>query len=146
MLNKKTKYALRSLLYLARHPDDGPVLIATLAVKEGIPRKFLEHILLMLNKEGILASKKGKGGGYFLALPADRIVIGDVVRLMDGPLAPVPCVSKTAYAKCKDCGSESACLIRPVMKKVRDAISDILDQTTLQDMLEEADVSPNYEI
>ncbi len=135
MLTKKTKYALRSLIHLALKADQGPVLIADLAAEENIPKKFLEHILLELNKEGYLASKKGKGGGYFLAQPATKIVIGDVVRLMDGPLAPVACVSKTAYAKCKDCGPENECRIRPVMKRVREAIADVLDQTTLRDML-----------
>jgi Rrf2 family protein len=135
VLTKKTKYALRSLIYLARHEAEGPVLIARLAEEEKIPRKFLEHVLLELNKDGILASKKGKGGGYFLGKPAHQIFIGDVVRLMDGPLAPVACVSKTAYAKCKDCDSERSCCIRPVMKKVRDAIAGVLDRTTLADML-----------
>jgi Rrf2 family protein len=135
MLTKKAKYALRSLIYLARRADQGPILIATLAAEEKMPRKFLERILLEMNKEGILDSKKGKGGGYFLGKSADQIVIGDVVRIMDGPLAPVSCVSKTAYAKCKDCSAEDTCAIRPVMKRVRDAMADILDQTTLNDML-----------
>ena len=135
MLTRKTKYAIRALIHLALRKEQGPVLIAEVAAAENIPRKFLEHILLELNKTGFLASKKGKGGGYYLAKSANRIVMGDVVRLMDGPLAPVPCVSKTAYAKCNDCGKEDDCRIRPVMKRVRDAISDVLDQTSLQDML-----------
>jgi Rrf2 family protein len=134
MLTKKTKYALRALIYLAEHRDS-PVLIAHLARDEKMPKKFLERILLEMNKEGFLGSKKGKGGGYFLARPASEIFIGDVVRIMDGPLAPVSCVSVTAYAPCKDCPSESTCHIRSVMKRVRDAMADILDKTSLQDMI-----------
>lgn len=143
MLTKKTKYALRALIYLAERRADGPVLIARLAADERIPRKFLEHILLELNKEGILQSKKGKGGGYFLQKDADQIFIGDVVRLMDGPLAPVSCVSKTAYAPCKECSDEASCAIRGVMKQVRDAIADILDKTSLADMMNLGQPSKN---
>jgi len=135
MLTKKTKYALRALVYLAEHQHEGPVLIARLATDEKIPRKFLERILLDLNKEGVLQSKKGKGGGYLLGKPADDIRIGDIVRFMDGPLAPVSCVSKTAYARCKECGEESTCPIRAVMQEVRDAIAEILDNTSLEDMI-----------
>jgi len=135
MLTTKTKYALRALIYLAKNESKGPVLIAKLAKDEQLPRKFLERILLDMNKEGILSSKKGKGGGYSLGKNTDQIFIGDIVRIMDGPLAPVSCVSKTAYAPCKDCRSEAGCMIRPVMKKVRDAIAQILDNTTLADMI-----------
>jgi Rrf2 family protein len=135
MLTKKTKYALRALIYLANQRNGQPVLISRLAADEKIPRKFLERILLELNNEGILQSKKGKGGGYSLLRHADEIKIGDVVRLMDGPLAPVSCVSKTAYARCKECGSEANCQIRAVMQEVRDAIAEILDNTSLADMM-----------
>jgi len=143
MLTKKTKYALRALIYLAEHQKNGPVLIATLAAEEKIPRKFLERILLELNNEGILQSKKGKGGGYFLQKSSDEIKIGDVVRLMDGPLAPVSCVSKTAYARCKECREETTCPIRAVMHEVRDAIAEILDNTSLADMMNMGDESQN---
>ena len=134
MLTKKTKYALRALIYMAEHAGKS-VLIANLARDEKMPKKFLERILLEMNKEGFLASKKGKGGGYFLARPAKDIFIGDVVRIMDGPLAPVSCVSVKFYTPCKDCPSESACHIRAVMKKVRNAISEILDKTSLDDLM-----------
>ncbi|HMP89166.1 MAG TPA: Rrf2 family transcriptional regulator [Kiritimatiellia bacterium] len=143
MLTKKTKYALRALVYLAENQANGPVLIAKLAADEKMPRKFLERILLELNNEGILQSKKGKGGGYFLHKRTNEIKVGDVVRLMDGPLAPVSCVSKTAYARCKDCGSESSCKIRGVMKEARDAIAEILDGTSLADMMNMTDESKN---
>lgn len=135
MLTKKTKYALLALIYLARHQNEGPILIEKLAAEEKIPRKFLERILLDMKNFGLLQSRKGKGGGYSLKEPVDKIMIGDVIRLMDGPLAPVPCVSKTAYAKCGECRDEWACPIRAVMRKVRDAISDIVDSTSLEDML-----------
>jgi Rrf2 family protein len=143
MLTKKTKYALRALIYLAEHQKNGPVLIATLAGEEKIPRKFLERILLELNNEGILQSKKGKGGGYSLLKTSDEIKIGDVVRMMDGPLAPVSCVSKTAYARCKECREEATCPIRAVMHEVRDAIAEILDNTSLADMMNMGDESQN---
>jgi len=138
MLTKKAKYALLALIYLAKHQNDGSVLIAQLATEEKIPRKFLERILLDLKNAGILQSKKGKGGGYSLQESTDKIMLGDVIRLMDGPIAPVPCVSKTAYAKCKECGDEASCAIRVVMKEVRDAIAEIVDNTSLTDMLKMA--------
>lgn len=112
---------------LAREPQGEPVGIAELAAKEGIPKKFLELILLELKNLGLLQSKKGKGGGYFLGKPPRDITLGHVVRVLDGPLAPVPCVSQTAYRKCDDCADESTCGIRLVMKDVRDAIAGILD-------------------
>jgi len=134
MLTLKTKYALRALIYLAGNKGS-PVLIAKIAKDERMPKKFLERILLEMNREGILTSKKGKGGGYLLGRPPSEISIGEVVRIMDGPLAPVSCVSATAYAPCKDCPSESLCAIKPVMKKVRNAIAGIMDTTTLEDMI-----------
>ena len=136
MISKKTKYALKALIYLARKYDQGPVLISDLARDERIPKKFLELILLSLKNNGILQSKKGKGGGYYLGKPPREISVGNVVRNLDGPLAPVPCVSVTAYAKCQECLDERNCGIRLVMKEVRDAISNILDKTSLADVLE----------
>ncbi|MCC7300388.1 MAG: Rrf2 family transcriptional regulator [Verrucomicrobia bacterium] len=135
MLTKKAKYALLALIYLAKHQNEGPVLIEQLATEENIPRKFLEQILLDLKNSGILQSKKGKGGGYSLQASTDKIMVGSVLRQIDGPLAPVPCVSKTAYSKCKECKDETTCAIRVVMKEVRDAIANILDNTSLTDML-----------
>jgi len=135
MVSKKAKYALRALIYLARRQGEGPVLIARLAGDEHIPRKFLERILLDLNNAGILQSKKGKGGGYSLQKPPDTIRVSDILRLMDGPLAPVSCVSKTAYVKCAECGDEDACPIRTLMKEVHDAVTTILDEKTLSDLV-----------
>lgn len=136
MLTKRTKYALHALIHLARHAGEGhPVMIVDIARAQSIPRKFLERILLDLKRGGYLESRMGKGGGYLLAQPADRIRIGDIVRLTDGPLAPVSCVSQTAYRRCPECGDEAGCGIRAVMKDVRDAIADILDHTSLADMV-----------
>ncbi|HEX9024014.1 MAG TPA: Rrf2 family transcriptional regulator [Geobacteraceae bacterium] len=136
MISKKTKYGLKSLLYLARKYNQGPVLISDLAKEERIPKKFLELILLALKNNGVLQSKKGKGGGYYLGKPPREISLGNVVRILDGPLAPVSCVSETAYASCQECLDERTCGIRLVMKDVRDAIANILDGTSLADMLE----------
>jgi Rrf2 family protein len=136
MLSKKAKYALQACLSLAGEPPGQPILIADLAERDGIPKKFLEIILLDLRNAGLLASRKGKGGGYYLAKPGQSITVGQIVRLMDGPLAPVPCVSQTAYQPCSDCHDEKFCGIRMVMKDVRDAIAGIYDSTSLADVLE----------
>ncbi|MDT8443894.1 MAG: Rrf2 family transcriptional regulator [Desulfuromonadales bacterium] len=135
MISKKTKYGLQALLALARNHGAGPVLIADLAEQEQIPKKFLELILLQLKNAGILGSRKGKGGGYFLAKNPAQITMGSAVRVLDGTLAPVPCVSETAYQKCTECADEESCGIRLVMKDVRDAVADILDNTTLKEVL-----------
>ncbi|SDU06275.1 transcriptional regulator, BadM/Rrf2 family [Verrucomicrobium sp. GAS474] len=136
MLTKRGKYALRAVLYLGRHRDRGPILIQEIAEQEQIPKKFLEAILRDLRNEGILQSKMGKGGGYLLAQPTTRISLGDVIRTIDGPLAPIPCASQTAYAPCSDCPTVDTCMIRIVMRDVRDASSKILDGTSLQDALD----------
>ena len=136
MISKKTKYALKALIYLAREYDRGPILIADLAREERIPKKFLELILLALKNSGVLQSKKGKGGGYYLARPPREISMGKVIRVLEGPLAPVPCVSETAYARCEECDDEWSCGIRLVMKDVRDAMAQILDNASLADVLE----------
>lgn len=139
MISKKTKYGLKALIYLARKYDQGPILIADLAREERIPKKFLENILLSLKNSGILQSRKGRGGGYYLGRPPDKITFGQAVRVMEGPLAPVPCVSEMAYAKCTECGDELTCGIRLVMKDVRDEMARILDGTTLADVLKKVD-------
>lgn len=131
MLTRKTKYALRALVCLARAPVGTWMPIAMIAAHEQLPHKFLERILLELNRGGLLDSRKGRDGGYALARSAVDISVADIVRRMDGPLAPVPCVSETAYRPCTDCGDENICCIRPVMKQVRDAIADVLEHTSL---------------
>ncbi|MBI3405483.1 MAG: Rrf2 family transcriptional regulator [Acidobacteria bacterium] len=136
MLTKKAKYALKALVALAKHGGERPVLISELAHREEIPQKFLELILLELKHHGILQSKKGKGGGYLLAKKPGEITFGRVVRILDGPLAPVPCVSETAYVKCEECADERTCEIRKVMQKVRNSTAEILDNSTLADAVE----------
>jgi Rrf2 family protein len=138
-LSQKTKYALRALQLLAREHGKGPILISELAVKEDIPKKFLELILLELKHQGILQSKKGKGGGYFLRQPPDKVTLGQVIRAFDGPLAPLPCVSETSFRRCEECRDEMICGTRHVMKEVRDAMAKILDGTTLADLLKRVD-------
>lgn len=131
MLSKKAKYGLKAMFRLAKEYGKYPMLIADLAEQEQIPKKFLELILLELRKKGLLISKMGKGGGYSLAKEPSKITVGQVVRILDGPLAPIGCVSKTAYQPCEECDSERTCSIRLIMQQVRDATASILDSTTL---------------
>jgi Rrf2 family protein len=126
---------------LAKEFGQGPVLISDIARREDIPQKFLEVILLELKNDGILQSKKGKGGGYSLGRAPHQISVGHVIRVLDGPLAPIPCVSKTAYMRCHECRDERTCGIRMVMKDVRDATAQILDSTTLADMLKRVEIA-----
>jgi len=139
MLSKKSKYALKAMMVLAKEYGQGPVLIPDLAHREDIPRKFLELILLELKNQGLLQSKKGKGGGYFLRRDPQLISVGHIVRVLDGPIAPLPCVSKTAYMRCRECRDERSCGIRIVMKEVRDATAKIMDSTSLADMLKQVE-------
>ena len=139
MLSKKSKYGLKAMMVLAKEYGQGPVLISDLAQREDIPRKFLELILLELKNQGLLQSKKGKGGGYFLGRDPKLISVGHIVRVLDGPIAPLPCVSKTAYMRCRECRDERSCGIRIVMKQVRDATAKILDSTSLVDMLKQVE-------
>jgi Rrf2 family protein len=131
MLSKKSKYAIKALLALTQHGDEEPMRIADIADQESLPQKFLELILLDLRNAGVVQSRKGKGGGYLLARSPERIMLGQVVRLFDGPLAPVPCASQTAYVPCADCADEATCGVRLAMKEVRDATAKILDNTSL---------------
>lgn len=124
---------------LARCYGKGPVLISTLADEEVIPKKFLEQILLALKSSGLVESKKGKGGGYSLVRSPEKITVADVIRLMEGPLAPLPCASETRFRKCDECVDIETCGTRIVMRQVRDAIADILDSTTLADVIEKVD-------
>jgi len=136
MLSHKSKYALKALLVLSEEYGNGPLLIAEIAERERIPKRFLELILLELKNQGVLRSKKGKGGGYLLSKPPDLLSVGHVLRMLEGPLAPLPCVSKTAYEKCAECRDERTCGIRLLMKEVRDATATILDSTTFAEVLE----------
>jgi Rrf2 family protein len=134
-LSQKAKYALRALQMLAAEAGRGPVLISRMADERELPKKFLELILLQLKNHGLLMSKRGKGGGYQLGKPANEITLGQVVRIFDGPLAPLPCVSETAFRRCDDCEDFETCGTRLVMRDVRDSIAKVLDGTTVADLL-----------
>ncbi|MDO9307598.1 MAG: Rrf2 family transcriptional regulator [Deltaproteobacteria bacterium] len=136
MISKKTKYALKALMYLASQSPDEPVLISELAREERIPRKFLEAILLTLKNSGILHSKVGKGGGYSLAREPRNITIGSIVKVLEGGYAPVQCLNESAAQGCDECGDPSSCGIRLVMSDVLQALSAVLETSTLADMIE----------
>jgi Rrf2 family protein len=130
-LSKRTQYSLRALYALAREYGHGPVLVSHLSEQELIPKKFLEQILLSLKGLGLVTSKRGKGGGYMLMHPPDQITLASVIRMIDGPLAPLPCASETRFRKCDECEDVETCGTRMVMKEVRDATARILERTTL---------------
>ncbi len=136
MLSQKCKYALQALLVMARDKSENLLLVSDIAEREHLPKKFLEAILLELNRNGLVRSRRGRGGGYALAKTPENITFGQVVRIMDGPLAPLSCVSVNYYRRCDDCKDEKTCAIRKVMRRVRDAISGELDNTTLADAVE----------
>jgi len=133
MLSKKTKYGLKALSYLAKHKPNEPVLISDISKAENISRKFLESILLTLKKSGVLASKKGKGGGYYLLKSPDQIKISNIIRILEGPIAMLPCVSLNYYERCDDCVSEDLCSLNLLMAEVRDSTLNILENKTLAD-------------
>jgi Rrf2 family protein len=133
MLSQKAKYALKAMLMLAESEQGILVQTADIAERQNVPRKFLELILLDLKRRGLVYSQRGKQGGYGLAKPPEEITFGQIVRVMDGPLAPIPCASLTTYRRCADCRDETTCPIRRVMREVRDAVSGVLDRVTLAD-------------
>lgn len=133
MISKKTQYGLKALSYMAQRENQGPILIADISVDQKIPIKFLEAILLDLKKAGLLESKKGKGGGYYFALPPGQIKVATVIRLLDGPIAMLPCASLNFYKKCEDC-NELTCGLNHLMKEVRDASLAILENRTVADL------------
>lgn len=134
MLTQKAKYALRSLAVLAAADQRVPLPIHEIADRAHAPQKFLEAILLELRRHGVLVSTRGKLGGYVLARPAAELRVGDVIRMVDGPLAPIPCASLTAYRPCADCPDPETCSIRLIMRQVRDATAGILDNTSIADI------------
>jgi len=140
MLSKKSQYALKALLYLGEKYQTGPVLIAEISKKHTIPIKFLENILLDLKNAGITESKKGKGGGYFLAKSPDEINIANIIRRVNGPIAMLPCVSLYFYERCANC-NEAYCELHDLMLEVRDATLHILENRTLRDLMKEKKIS-----
>ena len=133
MLSNRGKYATRALLDLTMHYEDGPVLIQDIAARQHIPLKFLEQILLALKQSGFVQSRKGRGGGYYLARPPATITLGSVVRVVDGPLAPISCVSVTRPLEC-GCPEPATCGLRHVWQEARNALSGVLDKTTFADI------------
>ncbi|RUT32782.1 Rrf2 family transcriptional regulator [Arsenicitalea aurantiaca] len=130
MLTRKGKYGLKALVHLSQVPEGQLAFVGDIARENNIPKKFLDAILGELRNAGFVYSRKGKLGGYCLARPAEEIRIGHVVRVLDGPLAPFPCASKTRYQPCEDCDVET-CQVRRVMLDVRNAIAEVLDNTSL---------------
>ncbi len=131
MLSKKTKYAIKALVFLAKNQAQPPMQIARIAEEENIPKKFLEQILLDLRNAGYLYSKKGAGGGYSLNKNPTEIYLVDILRITDGPIAMVPCASLKFYHKCEECHDEVTCGIRKVFIAVREASLKVLSETSI---------------
>jgi len=134
MLTNKGKYGLKAMVHLAGAPPGQLVLSSEIAERNGIPRKFLDAIMADLRHAGLLRSRKGFGGGYTLARPAREITLGEIVRALDGPLAPIACASRTAYRPCDDCPDVERCTVRLIMLEVRDAMAAVLDRRTLAEL------------
>jgi Rrf2 family protein len=141
MISLKAQYALRAIIALSKAQPDELSLIADIAEAERIPKKFLEQILLDLKHHGLVASRRGKMGGYLLLRPADRITFGEVLRIIEGPLAPLPCLSQMAYQRCDGCADERTCEIRRVFAKVAEATRGVLDNVTIADAIADPAVS-----
>jgi Rrf2 family protein len=131
MLSNRSRYALRAMVHLASLPGGGPATIGEIAEAACAPRKFLEAILLDLRRQHLLASRRGRTGGYALARPAASISFAEVIRALEGPLALTPCASRTAYGPCETCPDVETCPLRPVLSDGRDAIAAVLEQRTL---------------
>jgi len=131
LISRQAKYALRALIGLARAQPGRATGTADLAAGQAIPKKFLEQILLTLKRHGIVRSLRGAAGGYVLARAPGEITFLEVLRLIDGPIAPLPCLSKTAYERCMDCPDEAACAVRRAFAQVADATRDVLSRTTI---------------
>ena len=149
MLTKKGKYGLKAMVHLAGLEPDELAQVADIAETNSISKKFLDHILTELRHAGLVYSKKGKGGGYALARPANEIPVGAIVRALDGPLAPIPCASVTAFRPCDDCADLKTCPVRLLMVDARNAIANVLDRCTLAEMRARSfrdDRAPMYHI
>ena len=135
MISNKAKYAFRALLAVAAQPRDEPITSADIARRHAIPHKFLEQILLDLKKAGILDSRRGKSGGYVMLRPADTVSFAEILRLIDGPLAPLPCLSRYNCRPCDDCETESTCEIRREFARAHEASRQVLETRTIADAL-----------
>jgi Rrf2 family protein len=137
MISQKAKYAFKALAHLAEAPDGASLQIEEIAAKASIPRKFLEHILLDLKHKGIVASRRGRAGGYILIKRPADITIGNILRAIDGPIAPLPCISRTAYRRCADCADEKTCVVRRLFADTYTATLLLFDATTLADAIDD---------
>ena len=131
MISQKAKYALRALVALCKIPHGNSLMISEISRDQAIPKKFLEQILLELKRAGIVMSRRGRLGGYALLRAPSEVTFGEVLRLIDGPIAPLPCLSKIAYRRCSDCTDEATCEIRHVFARVTLATREVLDHTSL---------------
>ena len=131
MISQKTRYALRALLYLVELGKGAPVQLAAIAETQQVPRKYLELIMLDLKKAGLVTSTRGPKGGYLLARDPDDISFGEIVRVMEGPIALVPCASVNFYARCGDCHDEATCAIRRAFAMVREQSATLLEGISL---------------
>lgn len=136
MMSKKCKYAIKALIQLGKHYDEGYVQSADIAKADNLPQKFLEQILLELKRSGFVNSKQGFGGGYYLKMHPKKITVADVYRLFDGAIALVPCVAFDYYEKCEDCKSEKNCVLRREFAKIKEQAREIMKKTTIQSFLE----------
>ncbi|MGD9912721.1 MAG: Rrf2 family transcriptional regulator [Rhizobiaceae bacterium] len=135
MISQRAKYALRALVSLAKAGPDQPLFIGDIAREQAIPKKFLEQILLQMKANGLVASRRGKAGGYLLLRPAEDITYGEVLRIVDGPIALLPCLSRIAYRRCEDCSDEKTCEIRRVFARVAEASRNVLDGMTIKESI-----------
>ncbi|MDN6279986.1 MAG: Rrf2 family transcriptional regulator [Psychroflexus sp.] len=135
MISKKTKYAINALVYLAKQGEQKPIRISDISISQNIPQKFLEAILLDLKKAGILASKKGKGGGYYMLMAPKDVNLAEVMRLFDGAIAFLPCVTYNYYERCEECIDEETCGIRDVFYEVRNKTVELLKQANLEEII-----------
>ncbi len=138
MLTSKGKYGIKAMVHLAMLEAGETAQIAEIAQRNNISKKFLDAILLDLRNAGMLRSKKGPGGGYALARPARTIEVGAVIRALEGPIAPIGCASQSAFKPCEDCGDIEACVVRSVMREVRDAMAAVVDNLTIADLASRA--------
>jgi Rrf2 family protein len=135
MISQKAKYAIKALARLAEEPAAAPLQIEEIARDEALPRKFLEHILLDLKRKGIVSSRRGRAGGYVLVKRPAEITIGQILRAIDGPIAPLPCISRTAYRRCEDCADEQTCVVRHLFADAYAAQLLLFDGTTLAEAM-----------
>ena len=138
MISQKARYAFKALIALARGEPRESLQARDIAVRENIPQSFLEQILLDLKRAGLVGSRRGRDGGYFLIKDPKSVSVGQVLRLVDGPVAPLPCISRTAYRRCADCNDEAGCEVRRVFAKAHQATVEVLDKTTIADALDDS--------